>query len=348
MARPLRLEVVDGWYHLTARGNDRQVIFRQEGDYRRFIELLSEVQDRFGLEVAAYALMPNHYHLLARLQRPGLSRALQWLNLSYTAWYQARHGQSGHLFQGRFHSVLVEGEGSWLLEASLYVHLNPVRVAALGLGKSARAAERRGVLPPPTPDELTARLRALRSFPWSSYRALVGLTARPAWLAGDELLRRAGGPQAYRHQVEARIRLGDPEPLSTNVSLGVALGSDAFVERMRGLASGQQAVRREHPRYRRLAHPVGLADVIAAVERVKQEPLKQFERRYGDSGRDLIWWAARRFAGLPLAELSAASGGVDYSTVSAAVGRLVRRSLTDRTLLRQMQAVQDELSIPKT
>jgi putative transposase len=347
MARPLRLEVVDGWYHLTARGNNRQVIFRQEGDYRRFVELLSELPDRFGLEVVAYALMPNHYHLLARLRRPGLSRALQWLNLSYSAWCQARHGQSGHLFQGRFHSVLVEGEGAWLLEASLYVHLNPVRVTALGLGKSARAAERRGVLPHPTPDELNARLRALRSFPWSSYRALVGLTERPAWLAGDELLRRAGGPQAYRRQVEARIRQGETEPLSAKVSLGVALGSDAFVERLRGVATGQQVVRREHPRYRQLAPALGLADVIAAVERVKQESLTHFERRHGDPGRDLIWWAARRFAGLPLAELSAASGGVDYSTVSAAVGRLVRRSLTDRKLLRQMQAVEQELSNAK-
>ena len=108
MARALRLEVRDGWHHVTSRGNERKSIFRDDRDRKRFLEFLGEVSQRHGLVVAAYVLMDNHYHLVVRTPRANLSRAMQWLNLSYSSAFNRRHHRSGHLFQGRFKSVLVD------------------------------------------------------------------------------------------------------------------------------------------------------------------------------------------------------------------------------------------------
>jgi putative transposase len=113
---------------LTARGNERRPIFRDDRDRQRFCELLAELVDRVRLH--AYVLMDNHYHLILELRESNLSRAAQWLNLSYSVWFNRRHERSGHLFQGRFKSVIVSPQ-EWGLALSRYVHLNPVRVDGL-------------------------------------------------------------------------------------------------------------------------------------------------------------------------------------------------------------------------
>ena len=111
MARPLRIERIGCWYHLTARGNERRDIFRDDKDRRHFLELLEEVVSMFAVRLHAYVLMSNHYHLLVEITEANLSRAIHWLNVSYTVWFNRRHGRSGHLLQGRFKSVVVEPEG---------------------------------------------------------------------------------------------------------------------------------------------------------------------------------------------------------------------------------------------
>src|SRR5262245_20994261 len=110
MARPLRIEKVGGWYHVTARGNERKPIFRNDADRRHFLEAVAEMVGRFRLRLHCFVLMDNHYHLLLELREPNLSRAVQWLNVSYSVWFNRRHGRSGHLFQGRFKSVAVSPE----------------------------------------------------------------------------------------------------------------------------------------------------------------------------------------------------------------------------------------------
>lgn len=100
MARPIRIEVAGGWYHVTARGNERRRIFADEKDRLQFIELLEGGTERFGLRPHAYVLMDNHYHLLVETPQTNLSQAMQWLGVSYTMWFNRRHGRVGHLFQG--------------------------------------------------------------------------------------------------------------------------------------------------------------------------------------------------------------------------------------------------------
>ncbi|MBU6402161.1 MAG: transposase, partial [Verrucomicrobia bacterium] len=113
MARPLRIELAGGRYHVTARGNERRNIFRTDRDRTHFLELVAELPDRFGGRLHAYAMMPNHYHLLLETPEPNLSRAIQWLNVSYSVWFNRRYDRSGHLFAGRFHAVLIEDDGGF-------------------------------------------------------------------------------------------------------------------------------------------------------------------------------------------------------------------------------------------
>jgi REP element-mobilizing transposase RayT len=110
MARPLRIERPGGRYHVTARGNEQKAIYRGERDRLHFLELLAELPERFGVRIHAYTLMDNHFHLLMETPEANLSRAMQWLSVSYSVWFNRRHNRSGHLFQGRFKAVLVEDD----------------------------------------------------------------------------------------------------------------------------------------------------------------------------------------------------------------------------------------------
>lgn len=144
MAYPPRVCFDGAIYHVTARGNNRETVFLEGSDYRRYLDLVARYKARFHFRLHAYALMPNHVHLLLA-PAPGttISHLMQCLTIAYTKWFNRRHGRVGHVFQGRFHSRLI-AEDAYLLVASRYVHLNPVRA------------------------KLTPHPAA---YPWSSYRA---------------------------------------------------------------------------------------------------------------------------------------------------------------------------------
>jgi len=170
-----------GWYHVMHRGIERRAIFMDERDYGRFLALLGELRERYRFLIHAYCLLGNHYHAIVQTPDANLSQGMQWFGLAYSSWFNARRRREGPLFQGRFRSVPVE-EGAWVYELSIYVHLNPVRTLAFGLDKRRDRAEGRGLTPPPTPAQVAARLKRLREYPWSSYRAYAGYAPGPAWL----------------------------------------------------------------------------------------------------------------------------------------------------------------------
>ena len=111
----MRIQFQNGWYHVSARGNNRQRIYLDARDCRHWLALLAEMRERQAVEVHAFVLMDNHYHLLVRTPHANLSAAIQWLNVAYSVWWNRRHGRTGHMFQGRFKAVVVES-GKWVLE----------------------------------------------------------------------------------------------------------------------------------------------------------------------------------------------------------------------------------------
>jgi REP element-mobilizing transposase RayT len=164
MSRPHRLSPAGGIFHVTSRGNRQQEIFLGDPDRARFLALLEMVVGHFGWICHAYCLMDNHVHLLIETPRENLSDGMQQLLGQYAQKFNAHHGFAGHLFQGRFHSVLVRS--NWhLLELTRYIVLNPVRA---GMRPSAR------------------------EWAWSSYRAATGEVRAPAFLMVDWLLSQFG------------------------------------------------------------------------------------------------------------------------------------------------------------
>jgi REP element-mobilizing transposase RayT len=327
MARPLRIERVGGWYHLTARGNERRAIYRDDRDRLHFCELLAEMVSRFGVRLHAYVLMDNHYHLLLELLEPNLSRAAQWLNVSYSVWFNRRHARSGHLFQGRFKSIVVNPV-EWGLALSRYVHLNPVRVGRLGLGKAERGRARAGLSPAPKPEQVRERIQQLRRYRWSSYRAYLGMAREPEWLECGEVLRLGGGKKgeerrAYREDVEGAVREGLFKSPWEELKEQVVLGGAEFMRQIRSPVSGDE---REQRRAKRLAvERPGLEAVIGCVEKIKGEKWETFRDRHGDSGRDMVLYLGRRACGMKLRELAEAVGMVDYAVVAMGVKRYEAR-----------------------
>ncbi|HNQ88253.1 MAG TPA: transposase [Verrucomicrobiota bacterium] len=346
MARPLRIERAGGWYHVSARGNERRAIYRDDRDRRHFLEVLAEMVLRYRVRLHGFVLMDNHYHLLLELTEANLSRAVQWVNVSYSVWFNRRHERSGHLFQGRFKSVAVSPE-EWALALSRYVHLNPVRIRTLGLGKRDRRAQRVGLSPAPDADQVRERIALLRGYRWSSYRAYIGLERAPAWLECQNVLSLGGGPERdrrrrYREYVERAVREGVGRSPWESVREQVVLGGAEFLAELRAHVSGSRQEQRGAGRL--LAERPGLEAVIAAIEKVKGLPWADFRDRYGDTGRDMALTLGRRLCGLKLAEVAQAVGLRHYGVVATSVKRYAGRLAKDRAERERMQQVLKRLN----
>lgn len=160
MARPLRIELTGGIYHITSRGDRQEDIYDGDADRRAWFDVFGKVCARFNWCCHAYCQMSNHYHLLIETPEGNLSKGMRQLNGVYTQYINRTHAKTGHVFQGRYKAILVEKD-SYLLELSRYVVLNPVRA-----GMVVDAGD----------------------WPWSSYRTMLGKAPAPAWMQTDWLL----------------------------------------------------------------------------------------------------------------------------------------------------------------
>jgi putative transposase len=127
MPRSRRLLVAGGYYHVINRGNDRAVVFHQPGDYRAFLTLIDDAQDRVRLKLLAFCLMPNHFHLVVSPDGAGdVSRWMHWLMTTHTHRHHLRYGTSGCVWQGRFKAFPIKHDGH-LLTVMRYVERNALR-----------------------------------------------------------------------------------------------------------------------------------------------------------------------------------------------------------------------------
>lgn len=217
VSRPLRVAFPGAFYHLTCRGNNREMVFLDEDDFESFCVVLEQVVDRFGFRVHGYCVMGNHYHLLAETPLGNVSRGMRQLNGVFTQRYNRRHGRVGHLFQARFSSVLVEDD-SHLLEAIRYLAWNPPEA-----GRCEHPAE----------------------YEWGSYRVLLGLAPAPAFLTTELVLGRFGEDRATaRERLRRFVEDGGPRPLP--LLAGVYACSEEFLRvRVDGRRPIAEVARRE-------------------------------------------------------------------------------------------------------
>ena len=275
MARPLRLEFAGALYHLTARGNARADIFVDDEDRRLFLDLLGREISQQGWRCYAYCLMDNHYHLLIETPEPNLVAGMRRLNGVYTQAFNRRHGRVGHVFQGRYKSILVDKE-SYGLELSRYIVLNPVRAQMV---------------------------KRTANWAWSSYCATVAQVTVPVWLDTDWVLGQMGGRnpvQAYERFVQQGLAHGSPWD---KLKGQIWLGDEAFLKRMERLAEGKPLANVPLAQ-RRPARPNAeavTAAILSAYEIVDERRLRSREHQEAFQG----WvYLMRRVANLPLHEVA--------------------------------------------
>lgn len=218
MARPLRIEFPGALYHVTSRGDRREDIFADDVDRSCLLGVLAQGLDRFDAQLLAYCLMSNHYHFVVHTRQGNLSALMRHINGVYTQAFNRRHGKVGHLFQGRFKAILVDRE-AYLLAVCRYVELNPVRASMV-----------------PTVD----------AWPWSSYRAHVGLAQVPVWLGSLELwshlLARDVCSDADRVKAQGRyadlVNAGVAAKLwAEGLNRQIYLGDDLFIAQVQQFAT---------------------------------------------------------------------------------------------------------------
>ncbi len=212
MPRSLRIEFEGAVYHLLNRGDRREAIFKDDQDRESFLDTLGEAAAKTGWQVHAYCLMNNHFHVVVETPQANLVAGMKWFLGTYTIRFNRRHKLSGHLFAGRYKSLIVDASHrSYFRTVCEYVHLNPARAALL------------------KPEE------PLQSFRWSSFRHyLARPELRPKWLRVDRLLgemRIADDTAAGRQELEAiaeRRRTADSETDWNLIRRGWCLGNDSF------------------------------------------------------------------------------------------------------------------------
>ena len=205
MARHLRAEVEGGLYHIIARGNNRQLIFHDDADFKKFLSLLTVQKAKLGFYLYAYCLMSNHFHLALERREEKVGRIMQRVLTGYSQYYNRKYRKVGHVFQGRHKAILCEAD-KYLGELVRYIHLNPVRA------KMVRKAER---------------------YPWSSQRAYLGME-RSELVDVDPVLRLFGtrkqkARENFADFVADGSRLGHQDEFYS-LSNGCILGSDEFVD----------------------------------------------------------------------------------------------------------------------
>jgi putative transposase len=275
MARPLRIEFAGGFYHVTSRGDRREDIFLDDADRLAWLELFGQVCQRFNWVCHAWCLMDNHYHVVVETVEGNLAQGMRHLNGVYTQTFNRTHDRVGHVFQGRYKAVIVEKD-RYLLELARYVVLNPLRARMV---------------------------KDVAAWPWSSYAAMTGTQAAPAWLQTDWILgqfaeQRRRAINLYVDFVRAGVGLPS---VWDQLSGQVFLGSETFIKRMQ-----------------RLTDKTTIGEIPRAQRRPLAKPLDYYQTKHGDVKAAMVAaYATGDYSMQAIADFFR----VHYATVSRAVNQ---------------------------
>ena len=320
MSRPLRVEYPGAFYHVMNRAIGGAQIFADKRESERFLDNLSKSVERFALVIHAFCLMPTHYHLLVQINEANLSSSIQWLNVSYAAYFNKKHERKGHLFQGRFKAILVDGD-EYIKELSRYIHLNPVRA---------------GMVEKPY------------QYPWSSYSYFIGRSKSPDWLNTDWTLgsfaeNKKAAEQIYREFVEGAQLDSIKNPLDDVVE-GFVLGDYHFVEWVKD-SFLRDRKSDEIPQLKHLLPRPSVETVINEIcqaMRSREDKIKQKGPKR-NIGRDLAIYLARECTGLSCKELGVIFGGISGAAITMKCKGVISKLEADRKLKKKVEIMRREI-----
>jgi putative transposase len=317
MARPLRIAYNGAFYHVTARGNERRKIFISQADYKKFLSYLADAVHKYGVVLHAFALMANHYHLVVETPNANLSAFVHAVNSAYTTYFNIKRKRAGHLFQGRFKSILIEKD-RYLLELSRYIHLNPVRAAIVE-----------------KPED----------YPYSSYRSYAStreetIVARELiWgmIAGDA----NEASQRYVDFVMSAISEAPPNPFE-KVYGGMILGSTPFIKNALRLVSDTIAKRETAQRKVLLSTALDIDEIVRFLSfhfKVSEETIINTSPY-----RSYAIYLARRHTPVSSVDIGKYFGDVTCSAVTKIGTRLKERMGKDKAMGEELRMLEERLS----
>ena len=317
MARPLRIEYAGGHYHVHNRGNAGERVLAQDRDKEKFLEYIAEAAGRCEFILHCYCLMDNHFHLLVETRRSNLSMAMQWLNVSYAAWYNRKHGRRGHVFQGRFKSYLIDAD-EYLTTLSRYIHLNPVRA---------------GLVASP------------RDYAWSSYRFFMGEQSGADWLETKTIFekfsrRPSAAKLAYKGFVED-VKEEDLKNPSDGAIGGCIIGGEDFVKWVqKNLLAGREE-KKDIPQLKKLRPLVSIDQIIKEVGRTFGCASVDIQKsgKKKNIARDVAIYIARSKSGLSCKELGVRFGDITGAGVTMKYTCIKRLLVDDRKLAKKIGGI---------
>jgi len=319
MARPLRVQFEGAVYHVTARGNERRKIFFSKRDYERFKEYIAEAKEKYKFILHGYVLMMNHYHLLMETPEKNLSKIMHHINSSYTTYINVKRKRSGHLFQGRYKSIVVDKD-NYLLEVSRYLHLNPVR---------AKIVEK--------PED----------YPYSSYSAYIS-THGEALVTRSVILemfktKESEARNQYRAFVESALE-GVAESPMKKVYGGMILGSQDFIKDILGkIEEGE--LEKEAVSYRKaLQAPFGVEEVLSAV--CKHYGISREEITSGGRGevRKMCLYLLKKYTVATIREICGLLGNLKYEALAKMYQRFLKELAENFQLRKEAEKLGKTLS----
>lgn len=320
MARPLRLALKNGFYHVIARGNRKDRIFFSPRDKYAFLEKMNEAFDKYAFICLAYCLMENHYHLFVRTPEANLSQGMHALNAAYANWVKAKHEIVGSIFQGRFKSFLVDGE-NYAVKLSAYIHLNPIRA---------------GLVADP------------RDYAWSSFPDFMGMrrlrvhrleTTLILGLFGDD------GRTAidrYEHYVHEQTNMENP---CRNAYRGFAIGSPEFLSAVKEMIQ-RVGPNREIPMSKLYDDkPLTKADIFKAItERFGASDSGWYDGNRLSLGGKIALYFLNRHSPMTLKDIGEI-WRMDYSAVHKNAERFVLKMERDPSLRAIVQEIEEKVGV---
>lgn len=181
MPRKKRVWFPGAMYHITARGNRKEPIFREKDDYQYYLHLLKKAKQHYPLKLHSYCLMSNHIHLLIETQEHSPSQIIHYTHSLYARYFNSKYKCVGHLFQNRFDDKIIR-DIKQLVDTSRYIHLNPVKAGLVKMPEN---------------------------YPWSSYKSFV-TSAHDPLIENKAILESfgRGSKSSYRHYVELNMKKG--------------------------------------------------------------------------------------------------------------------------------------------
>jgi REP element-mobilizing transposase RayT len=319
MARPLRINYPGAFYHVTCRGNERKNIFADGRDRSIFLDRLKASSGIYQVQVHAYVLMSNHFHMIVETPKGNLSEFMRHFNISYTAAFNRRHNRVGHLYQGRFKSILIDAD-NYLLELSRYVHLNPVRLASYKRRDGRETS------------------KDLERYPWSSLGGYLSAAQKQFWMTYDTVLGYVGGSRRkYREFVIEGIRRGYETPWDA-VKGQAVLGREDFVEQVKTRVESKGS-RREQPAVREFEamDPAVILRTVARYCGVAENQLARKRTGHRDE-RAIALELMYRHGGSSQARIGELVG-LDYTAVSRERKRLCQRIESDKRLKGKLEKI---------